>query len=194
MPTVSVPRSTTSDAANLAVNNSFLNPPHRGQFLQLLDRDLKQCRLTGGLTGLLVIRLSGLGRINMEFGYSVGDAVLVNAVQRIWEAVRSNDLLLRIDGVDFALIMPSLRSTGQIMLAARKIANACAQSMQVQDRPLSVSTRIGAALAPQHAESPETLLRCADMALVAAERNADWASFIPQFTLFRLVGHHYFDY
>lgn len=175
MLSVSAPKSTTSDTSkHHPVNTSLLNPPQRGQFLQLLDRDLTKCRLTGSLTGLLVIRLSGLGRINTELGYSIGDTVLVNAVEHIREVVRSEDLLLRIDGVDFALIMPSLRSAGQIMLAARKIANACAQSMQVQDRPLSVSARIGGALAPEHAESAESLLRCADMALLAAERSADY--------------------
>ncbi len=149
-----------------------LNPPQRAHFMQLLERDLSTCGGSGELVGLLVIHLSGVGRINLELGYGMGDAVLEQTVERIRKAVRPDDLLVRIDGVDFALIMPGLKNIGQILLASRKIASVCAQSCQIQDQRLSTRPRVGAALAPVHADTAEALLRCADQALVRAEQTA----------------------
>ena len=79
-----------------------LNPPQRAHFMELLERDLSTCGGSGNLVGLLVIHLSGVGRINLELGYAMGDAVLEQTVERVRKAVRPDDLLVRIDGVDFA--------------------------------------------------------------------------------------------
>ncbi len=159
--------------ARAAAGVGTLNPPQRGQFLQLLESDLTRCRHSGKLMGLLVIRLSGLGRINRELGYALGDRALGEAVQRIRNAVRPDDLLLRIDGVDFALIMPALRTAGQVTLAARKVASVCAETVRIEEHLLTLSPSVGAALAPTHADTAETFLRCADLARGDASRRGE---------------------
>ena len=90
-----------------------LNPPQRDQFLELLDRDLARARLDERPLALMILHLSGVGRVNQELGYGAGDELLASMVKRVAAAMRPDDLLVRIDGVDFALIMPGIRHRGR---------------------------------------------------------------------------------
>lgn len=100
-------------------------------------------------------------------GWSV---ICSRALTHLRGVLRERDLLYRIGRARFAVVLPSLTSEAQVMLAANKLARAFEGSVQTAGQTFRLLARIGAAWAPSHGRSPSALLRCANLALNEALR------------------------
>ena len=140
----------------------------RARFVEALERAL-ELRVDGPVqAGLIAVQLRRLRDINVELGYEVGDALLEHTALQIAECLRPKDVVGRISAAHFALLLPGLRTTGQPLLAVRKIQRVVSQLTILHDRRLRPDLVFGVAVAPRDATEPLELLRCADTALRAA--------------------------
>lgn len=126
----------------------------------------QQARLSGGPVSVVLLDLDAFKRVNDDHGHERGDAVLRHTAYEIRKSVRSFELVYRIGGEEFLLLLPGL-SLAEAMEIAERIRYSVAEGRPA-DLDLTISA--GAASAEGgHASYPE-LFRRADAALLQAKR------------------------
>jgi Nif-specific regulatory protein len=148
--------------------------------------ETRLARHTNTPVGLIMIDIDGLGRINQAEGRARGDKVISRVARLIRAQVREGDACIRYGGEEFAVVLPGTDPDGSLA-TAEKIRRS------VEDYPgfgggVSVRVSAGVAVFPQHAESPERLLRKADQTLFIAKQEGGnkvlmWHRRIPKHAL-----------
>lgn len=129
-----------------------------------LDR-LRACirRLHGREhVGVLFADLDGFKHVNDVAGHVVGDRVLVLAAERLRHAIRANDVLARIGGDEFAILIDHLPEQSEAAVLAQKIQAQFENPFSVGNEEFHIGVTLGVSFAPQDGRDPEELLRTAD--------------------------------
>jgi len=132
-------------------------------------------RLTGASRGLplptavLALDLNGFRDVNDSLGHDAGDDLLRQVGARLVGALRASDTVARLDGDEFALILPETEAAGAVT-AARALRAALDPAFHLGEYSVHIGASVGIALAPAHGDDAVTLLRRADAALYAAKR------------------------
>lgn len=120
-------------------------------------------------TALLYVDLDAFKKINDSAGHEAGDAVLVEVVSRLRECVGPGSLLARLGGDEFAVVLAAGASAAAADALAERILRALQPPVIVHGFERRISASIGIAIAPEHGEDVEQLLRSADIALYEAK-------------------------
>jgi len=119
---------------------------------------------------VMFLDLDGFKKINDTLGHEAGDLLLQGVAQRLGETVRQSDVVARIGGDEFILLLENIASTENAAAVAQKIIANLATPFDLNGTPGRVGASIGIALYPQHGESAEELLRCADEAMYQSKQ------------------------
>lgn len=135
-------------------------------------------RLTArdGLEGtLFMIDIDGFKRINDERGHAVGDAVLIEVAQRLRDALRQPDLIVRWGGEEFLVLMPTQGPEQADALARRLLQSIGDTPVPVDGRPVTVTVSAGFVTLPLEPQSlsigPQAALDLVDAAMLLAKRH-----------------------
>lgn len=118
---------------------------------------------------LLIVGLSGVGRINRRHGFRCGDKALNLTALRLKAIVRDEDVLHRLAGDRFALIIRDVRGEGHAQLAARKIADVVKREISIGGELIEMHAHIAIAMLPSTA-STDNLVRAAEATMRDARR------------------------
>ncbi len=140
-------------------------------FLLGLTDTLNEPRDEGELTGLLVVQLSNLNKINTAIGYEAGHRACVDFAEQIEKLLRSEDWMAALAKDRFAVVLGRIRNVGHLVLAANRIVR-LAEAISISDGTNhQLDARVGASMFPDHGDSPEQLLCNAELALEMAAHN-----------------------
>ncbi|MGY1680266.1 GGDEF domain-containing protein [Geodermatophilus sp. SYSU D01176] len=117
---------------------------------------------------LLLLDLDGFKEVNDSLGHAAGDTLLRQVGPRLRGALRASDTLARLGGDEFAVLLPDA-GLDAAQEQAERIRDLLAQPFSPGGIRLHVGVSIGVATAPVPAATVEELLRCADVAMYAAE-------------------------
>ncbi len=117
---------------------------------------------------LLVVDLDRFAHINDSLGQATGDRVLLDVSQRIQGCLRQDDLLARLGGDQFAVLLYGADAPAA-EASARRILNVVAQPCRVEDVTFTLTCSIGMALAPSHGQNLDDLVRHAETAMRAVK-------------------------
>jgi len=120
--------------------------------------------------GLLMIDLDGFKPINDTYGHAGGDRALVEVAQRLRQAVRASDLVARLGGDEFVVLLRNLEAVEFGLGLAARIHAALADTFVLNGSLVPLRASIGFAGSPWHADSTDTLMERADVALYEAKR------------------------
>ena len=129
-----------------------------------LEREIQRLQRSDETSALLYLDLDRFKYINDTIGHTAGDRLLVELADALHQRVRKTDLLARIGGDEFALLLHNIDAE-QIYAAAdeyRKLLESF--TFQFEGRHYNIHGSIGVALIDRHAESPDALLSAADLA------------------------------
>lgn len=143
----------------------------RGAFLDLLAEHIAESSHQQADLGLLCIRMFDLVRIQHTRGYRFGDLVLEEMYRRLSEIARDQDFLTWIGDGKFVLLLTKVMGEGHAILAANKIQRSLSAPFGPNDNEISVRLAVGIALLSAQPGDAESLLRQAEIALMAAEEN-----------------------
>jgi diguanylate cyclase (GGDEF)-like protein len=118
---------------------------------------------------LLLLDIDGLKRINDTLGHAAGDDVLREFARRLTGAVRSTDIVARLAGDEFVIILEGIHTREECRVVARKIIAAMRGEFRAGDHVVSVTTSIGIAHGHALTSTADALLKRADGALYAAK-------------------------
>jgi diguanylate cyclase (GGDEF)-like protein len=142
---------------------------NRFQFQKQLDQRVKESVESGQQMALLVLDMDGFKIINDTLGHAIGDEVLKVAAKRLTEIVRDGDLVSRLGGDEFTVIVRSAESPEEIEAVAKRIVNAISKPMKIDGQELHAGVSIGSSLAPRDSENADELFTYADTAMYEAK-------------------------
>ena len=128
----------------------------------------RRAQRSGERVAILYIDVDNLKVINDTASHAAGDQVLVAVAERLTSSCRSDDIVSRIGGDEFAILLTGLHSIGDAEMVADKILATFAEPVEIEGTPTVVSVSIGIAMA-ERGEETELTLRHADLALYAAK-------------------------
>ena len=130
---------------------------------------LRQARRSGGTLALLLLDLDRFKQINDSLGQEVGDRVLLDCADRLKSCLRQGDVVARVGGDQFALLIHEASSRGAEAAALRMVA-AIAQPCSVDGTQFTLTCSIGVSEFPADGNDAETLLRHAESAMQRAKQ------------------------
>ena len=161
----------------LAYWDTLTGLPNRMQFRNAVMAATAAAGLVKRSVAVLILDLDRFKHVNDVLGYHFGDLMLKGVAERLGEhAVRGNELVARLDGDEFAVLLPDLDPDNDQALAkavAQRINDAFDLSLMLADQAVDISASIGIALWPHHAGDTDTLLSRAEVAMYASKRRHD---------------------
>src|SRR5690242_3456209 len=133
------------DMARMALIDPLTGVANRALFRQRLDLALRQRTAAPEPFVLLYLDLDGFKQINDELGHHVGDALLAALAQRLATVVRAGDLVARIGGDEFAIILADADSTADADAVCRRAAEEIARPVEVGHHRISMTVSVGRA-------------------------------------------------
>ena len=133
-----------------------------------LEGTLKRATETGAgkeIFALLFVDIDGFKLINDTMGHAAGDTVLMQIGERLRQSTREIDLLTRISGDEFVLLLRHLKTSHEALLIAEKIKASLDAPFFLSAQMLNVGASIGVSVYPDDARDPDALLRHADSAM-----------------------------
>ena len=153
----------------LAYHDPLTNLPNRLAFELQLAQSLRACERTNQQLALMLIDLDNFKNVNDTLGHQIGDQLLQSVAQRLRECVRASDLVARIGGDEFVVVLPEIESPLTAARVASKIQSNLVDSHLITDHVLYATPSIGISLYPLDGRDPGTLLRNADTAMYFAK-------------------------
>ena len=118
---------------------------------------------------LLFIDLDRFKPVNDLYGHEIGDRLLREVSKRLTACVRHEDVIGRIGGDEFVIVLPYLGKGHSAPTVAEHVLDAMLRPFQIGELDLSISASIGISLYPQHGTDVDTLLHAADLAMYHAK-------------------------
>lgn len=138
---------------------------HAAKYLALADR-------RGTLLGLIYLDLTRFKAINDRYGHAAGDAVLVEAARRLEGAARESDVVGRVGGDEFVVLLPDVEDLEAVVTAARRMKTRLEEEpVELEDTRTAVRAEVGISLYPEEGSYLDDLVRAADQAMYRAKKS-----------------------
>jgi diguanylate cyclase (GGDEF)-like protein len=109
--------------------------------------------------------------VNDAHGHSAGDRILVEVSRRLRASLRASDLVARIGGDEFFVVLEDVQDSGTLEMVARKLLAELARPYELSSsEPAHISASIGISLHPDDASDAAALMKHADMAMYSAKQ------------------------
>ncbi|WP_432545445.1 diguanylate cyclase domain-containing protein [Kineococcus sp. SYSU DK004] len=158
--------------AHLAYHDSLTGLPNRAQALANLGLELRRSTRTGSGVAAVFIDLDDFKSVNDRFGHAAGDRALVHAARCLQSVVRSGDLLARLAGDEFLLVLTGLPpgDDGPVRCVVQHLHDSLREPVDVPGGAVTLGASIGFALAPRDGGDAATLVDAADARMYRSKR------------------------
>jgi len=165
--------STTRDAEHfrhLATHDGLTALPNRLSATERLQAALDQGAGSARPIAVLYLDIDGFKSVNDRYGHACGDQVLIATTRRMRACVRDSDIVARLAGDEFVVVLPNIEDEQVAIRIAQELVAALSAPVRALGASIAVSASIGIACYPRHGDSVEALLAAADGAMYAAKQ------------------------
>ena len=153
----------------LSQHDALTGLPNRTRLQEFLDGKLKAVPTAEQPLVMLSLDLDRFKPVNDLLGHAAGDFVLNEVSSRLADCIRNGDLVARVGGDEFVLILTDVSSQEEVEALCQRLIESIEGPVVVGDQEVFVSASIGIAMAPNDACEAAELLRYADIALYEAK-------------------------
>ena len=164
-------REAQSRLAYLAQFDTLTGLPNRNLLQDRLQQTVAQARRRRRAGAVLFIDLDRFKLVNDTLGHQLGDALIVQAGQRLQDCVRPGDTVGRVAGDEYVVVLAELAHADDASVIAQKMLDALALPFSLGETEAYVTASIGIAVFPGDGDDAETLLRNADLAMYRAKES-----------------------
>ena len=162
-------KKTEEQLAYLAYHDSLTGLPNRIKFNERLALDLTRAKRRSEVVGVVLFDLDRFKEVNDTLGHESGDKLLVAVAQKIKGTVRETDTVARISGDEFCVILPDHKDEHAAMEATRNLQRAFMKPFLIDGQEIPMTASLGLSLFPFNGDTPETLVKNADIAMFRAK-------------------------
>ena len=141
-----------------------------------LDNQIEKAHASTTIFGLVYIDLDGFKQVNDLYGHHVGDLYLQEASLRMKRQLRAHDVLARMGGDEFTVLLTRVHSRADVQEIALRLKHCFDASFMVDGQKLSGSASVGIALYPEDGATKDSLLSVADAAMYRAKKSSKQAA------------------
>jgi diguanylate cyclase (GGDEF)-like protein/PAS domain S-box-containing protein len=154
---------------HLAHHDQLTGLPNRLFLAAHLPGAIDEAKRAGAMLAVLFLDLDRFKHINDSRGHETGDKLLKAVAQRIRATTRAGDIVVRMGGDEFIMVLKTVATEEQINEAASRITEALAAPVMIDGRPLVTTASIGVSLFPRDGATMGELLRQSDTAMYQAK-------------------------
>jgi diguanylate cyclase (GGDEF)-like protein len=144
---------------------------NRATVLLELDRVLRRHAAGSPGTAVVFLDLDGFKGVNDTYGHRAGDELLASVVTRLGRILRADDVIGRLGGDEFIVVLPFVDGMDEAMFIARRLATSLAEPLEViGGRPMQIRASIGVAWASAPDVAADALTSSADLAMYRSKR------------------------
>ncbi len=162
-------RRSDAEITRLALFDGLTGLANRQRMRHSLDKTLQQQAGPYRPASLFLMDLDRFKAVNDTLGHQAGDALLKQVAQRLQRGVGDAGLVGRLGGDEFQVLLPGIDNGDTLATLAKELIGALSQPYFIAGASVTIGCSIGIAIAPQHGEDAEELIRNADLALYAAK-------------------------
>ncbi|WP_024540027.1 putative bifunctional diguanylate cyclase/phosphodiesterase [Comamonas badia] len=155
--------------AELAYHDPLTHLPNRALGLQRLQFLLAEARRGGHQVAVMFLDLDNFKTINDSLGHAAGDELLRQVSERLQACLRTTDMVARLSGDEFLLLLGAVEDERAITTMASKVMEQLAPVFNLQGVEVHASGSLGISVSPRDGDALETLLKHADLAMYQAK-------------------------
>jgi diguanylate cyclase (GGDEF)-like protein len=134
-------------------------------FAEAVNDAVKAGHRYGHLFAVMFMDLDRFKNINDTLGHAAGDVLLIETAKRLKECVRRSDVIARIGGDEFVILLREVSDQSQVARIAQKILTAVVKPLAIHGHECRITGSIGISMFPTDALDEETLIKNADAAM-----------------------------
>jgi diguanylate cyclase (GGDEF)-like protein len=154
----------------LADHDELTGLPNRRLLCDLIHFNLAQARRNRTKFAILFLDLDRFKQINDTLGHEAGDEALKAAGVRLRSIIRESDIIARVGGDEFTILISDVAHVDAISEVARKIMDSFRSPLMIAAHEVVVTPSIGISIYPDDGMDIDSLLRNADMAMYQAKQ------------------------
>ena len=155
----------------LAYHDPLTDLPNRLYLDEYLKQAIKKACRTGKFLAVIFIDMDNFKQINDTYGHQTGDKVLVIAARRFQNLLRESDTVIRFGGDEFIISLEDINSIDDLKSILNKIISTCSTPVLIDGKDFSLSFSLGISIYPFDGDSPDELIRKADIALYSVKNS-----------------------
>jgi diguanylate cyclase (GGDEF)-like protein len=153
---------------HLAHYDMLTDLPNRALFHERLKAELAQIA-PGKQLAVLYIDIDEFKSVNDTLGHLIGDELLKSVAVSLKQCIPTTDFVARLGGDEFAIVQTAVKTPADVIGLVTRIFDAIREPFACLGHQLTTDASIGIALAPQHGEDLDQILKNADLAMYAAK-------------------------
>jgi len=154
---------------SLAYVDPLTGLPNRVAMQSLLSQELANAERNKSMAAILFIDLDRFKQANDTHGHAFGDRLLIQAANRIRNHVREDDVVARIGGDEFTVILSEVKTTREAASVARKLIQSLSRRFEIEGQTIYTGASVGIAMYPDDGTGGAELLKMADTAMYRAK-------------------------
>jgi diguanylate cyclase (GGDEF)-like protein len=183
-------RKSEKDLQHAALYDSLTGLPNRKHFGDILRKLIEKYKEDPSAAfQVLFLDIQKFKNINDSLGHTLGDKVLMIAAKRFVRMLNSEDMVARIGGDEFAVILKDLATAGKAQKVARRILDSISQPFSLSGNRISIGVNIGIAPCDTEYTTPEEILRDADIAMHYAKEKSTGVAIFTKELRVRFLEH-----
>jgi diguanylate cyclase (GGDEF)-like protein len=156
-------------AQYLAYYDSVTELPNRTLCMERLKHAISHAHRSNKLLSVLFLDLDRFNVVNDTLGHAAGDILLKQVAEKLQECIYEDELVARVGGDEFLLILPEISSEKEVTKIAGNVLNIFNEPFIIEDKEIFISTSMGISCYPYDGNDVEVLFKNADTALYRAK-------------------------
>jgi len=154
-----------------ANHDALTDLPNRTLLVDRAESALQRAKREHTNMAVMFMDLDHFKHINDHYGHAAGDELLITVAERISSTLRKSDMVVRISGDEFVVLMPLLEHSMDAGRVAEKIISTLSQPYLLCDNNVHISASAGIAVFPGDGDHVEALMKHADLAMYKAKES-----------------------
>ncbi|RKD27136.1 PAS domain S-box protein [Ammoniphilus oxalaticus] len=154
---------------HLAYHDTLTQLPNRRLFMDRIRKEVRYAKQFQSQLAIIFLDVDRFKQINDSWGHESGDLVLTEVGKRIKQSIRSNDLLARMGGDEFTVMLTNITDMKEAEQVAKRILDSFQKPIKIGKKKHTITCSLGISFFPSDGKSAEELIKRADMALYAVK-------------------------